>query len=646
IWQREAFREHQRNDYAIQGWVFGIMLVLAIYNLLIFSNLRDFIYLQFVVFASALGLGLATNQGLAAEFLWPQSAGLNQVANLLCPLLAVLTLLLLMQRLLDPPVFVRQSLRWLGLGHLVLALLLMAALPNPLFVLTLLQTMTALWMLGCCLWCVLQRQRNASFFTVACLALTLPLGLSFLRTMQWFLALPRFDHGLSWGAALCLLLLSFALVHRVKLMRDDQTSAQHACFKAQQNLVENLQSSERVLEQSVTQRTAALLHSHQALSETNAKLVKAWTAAQQSRQHAQQAQDQAALSLDHLCSAQMQLVQLEKMAALGQLIANVAHEINTPIGAIKSSGRTIADTLNLAMTNMVQLFLTLDQASLTLFLSLLAQAQPTLLRSTREERSQTRKVAQVLAEQNIPEPQLKANLLVQLNVHTRLAEFLPLLCHREAKLILKTANNIASVISSSNNINIAVERMDKIIFTLNSFSQTDVHDAMMPVDVRRGMDSILGIYRHLIRQGCEVVRDYDEVPQVCCVPEQLNQVWTNLIHNALQAMQYQGVLGITIRQHLQEVMISISDTGCGIPETIRERIFDAFFTTKPVGEGSGLGLSIIKTIIERHQGRIEIETEVGRGSTFSVFLPTLPEPPGPPLPGQTDRASLRTEENA
>jgi two-component system NtrC family sensor kinase len=96
---------------------------------------------------------------------------------------------------------------------------------------------------------------------------------------------------------------------------------------------------------------------------------------------------------------------------------------------------------------------------------------------------------------------------------------------------------------------------------------------------------------------------------------------TNLIHNALQAMSYNGTLTIAIRRTEREAVVSFADTGCGIPNAIRDRIFDAFFTTKPVGEGSGLGLNIVSKIIDKHQGRIEVESEVGVGTTFSVYLP-------------------------
>ena len=111
------------------------------------------------------------------------------------------------------------------------------------------------------------------------------------------------------------------------------------------------------------------------------------------------------------------------------------------------------------------------------------------------------------------------------------------------------------------------------------------------------------------------------MPKVLCLPDELNQVWTNLIHNALQAMQYHGKLTVGLRSDGENALVSIGDTGCGIAPENREKIFKPFFTTKADGEGSGLGLDIVKKIVDKHQGRIEVTSELGVGTTFVVVLP-------------------------
>ena len=123
--------------------------------------------------------------------------------------------------------------------------------------------------------------------------------------------------------------------------------------------------------------------------------------------------------------------------------------------------------------------------------------------------------------------------------------------------------------------------------------------------------------------GITIERNYEDIAPIACLAYELNQVWTNLIHNALQAMNHEGTLTIGIRKEGNEAVVSVGDSGCGIPEEIRNKIFDVFFTTKPAGVGSGLGLDIVKKIIEKHSGRIDLQSAVGVGTTFSVYLPYL-----------------------
>ena len=143
--------------------------------------------------------------------------------------------------------------------------------------------------------------------------------------------------------------------------------------------------------------------------------------------------------------------------------------------------------------------------------------------------------------------------------------------------------------------------------------------------LQEGLETTLTIYQHQIRQGTELVCRYAEMPPLRCLPDELNQVWTNLIHNALQAMNNAGTLTVDLKRVGDEAVVSIGDTGSGIPEEIRGRIFEAFFTTKPMGEGSGLGLDIVKKIVDKHKGRIDVQSEVGVGSTFTVYLPYASE---------------------
>jgi histidine kinase len=323
-----------------------------------------------------------------------------------------------------------------------------------------------------------------------------------------------------------------------------------------------------------------------------------------------------------LKTTQAQLIQAEKMASLGQLVANVAHEINTPIGAIKSSGASIASALEEALKNLPKLIETLDGQMLGLFTRMVSQSrEPRTALTTREERAIRRQAAGELDAAGIEEPDFKANILVQIGAQSALANYLPLLRHPDCALILDTVSSLAAVSSGTGNINTAVERVSKIVFALKSLSSPDNVHEMTSASLQDTINAALALYASHIKQGTQLVCHFDAMPGLRCLPDELQQVWINLIHNALQAMGYQGTLTVALRRVGNEAVVSIGDTGSGIPEDIRARIFEPFFTTKREGEGSGLGLGVVKKTIDKHKGRIEVQSEVDVGSTFSVFLP-------------------------
>lgn len=324
----------------------------------------------------------------------------------------------------------------------------------------------------------------------------------------------------------------------------------------------------------------------------------------------------------HLLEAQKQLAQQEKMASLGQLVANVAHEINTPIGAIKSSGDSISQALNTAMNDLSELMYLLDQTHRELFLALINEVKLNLsFLNTREERKLISECSAQLEQHDISDSRRKAMVLVQLRAHTKVAHYLPLLQHTECDRILHAANEIAAIINSAQNIHVAVDRVSKIVFAFKSFSRMGSSHEKTVVDLREGMETVLTLYQSKINKGSELICHFDDIPAIACWPDELVQVWVNLIHNALQAMDYKGTLTIRIQKIDNEAVVSVSDTGAGIPVAIRDKIFDVFFTTKGIGEGSGLGLDIVKKIITKHHGKIHFETELEKGTTFFVHLP-------------------------
>ncbi|WP_320041350.1 ATP-binding protein [uncultured Desulfobacter sp.] len=320
--------------------------------------------------------------------------------------------------------------------------------------------------------------------------------------------------------------------------------------------------------------------------------------------------------------AEQELMQAEKMAALGQLIAGIAHEINTPMGAIKSSGSNILDFLEKLQKDIPDLIEKLDDRHLPLFFGLLNHSpQKVVLRTSREEREMIRALNDNLSGAGIEGGRQMAFFLVQMNVHDQWEIFKPLLFHPESEFILEAAYSLHSITSNTKNINQAVDRVSKIIYALKSYIRQSNTNERIETDIVDSIETVLIIYHNQIKQNTELIRDYDTVEPILAYPDELSQVWTNLIYNALQAMDYKGILTIRVKSLENHVQICVADTGCGIPDENKQKIFQPFFTTKKRGEGSGLGLDIVAKIIKKHDGQIDLKSEVGKGTTFTILLP-------------------------
>ncbi|MBD1922696.1 AAA family ATPase [Microcoleus sp. FACHB-831] len=327
-------------------------------------------------------------------------------------------------------------------------------------------------------------------------------------------------------------------------------------------------------------------------------------------------------ALDHLKATQEELIQSEKMAALGQLIAGVAHEINTPLGAIRSSIDNISEFLTKNIDIFPTFFQNLSPEHQQYFLSLLAKSsQQNTLLSTKEKRLIKKDLQRQLEQQKIDNADTIAATLVNIGVYDDIQAFLPLLKDPDSETILKTAYEWASVQKSTRTIATATDRAAKVVFALKSYARYDNSGHKVQANIIEGIETVLTLYHNQFKQGVEVIRNYGEVPSIGCYPDELNQVWTNLVHNALQAMDYKGSLKIDVKQQDTTALVSITDSGKGIPLELMPKIFEPFFTTKAPGEGSGLGLDIVRKIIEKHQGKIEVSSLPGQ-TTFTIFLPT------------------------
>ena len=264
-------------------------------------------------------------------------------------------------------------------------------------------------------------------------------------------------------------------------------------------------------------------------------------------------------------AAQSQLVQQEKMASIGQLAAGVAHEINNPVGFIRSNLNTLGKYLQRLNEHIESL-------------------EQVIANSDRED-------------------------LIQQAKESRRKKKLNVILEDASELIEESVEG--------------TNRVSVIVQNLKSFSRVD--DAGFHwADLHECLEASLSIAWNEIKYNSQIEKDYGDLPQVFCNPQQLNQVFLNLLVNAAQAIAQHGTITIKTWVDEQWAHIAIKDTGCGMNDEVKSRIFDPFYTTKEVGKGTGLGLSICYDILSKHHGLISVDSALGQGTVFYLQLPLQP----------------------
>ena len=342
-------------------------------------------------------------------------------------------------------------------------------------------------------------------------------------------------------------------------------------------------------------------------------------------------------ALTELRQAQHQLVQSERLAALGQLVAGIAHEVNTPLGAIRAAASNGKKALSHVLEQLPGLAQRLTDAEQALFFSMLQTAlAKTELVTSGERRPVVRALQKKLEEAGTGDARDLAELLVDMGIRGDIEPLLPLIRHADRDWLFTLACDLRRLHGNNETIMSAVERASKVLFAFKNYARIQDSGDKKPVDLRDNIELVLGLYKHQIRRGIDVEVRMQGLPPVQGHPDELVQVWTNLIHNAVHAMEGKGTLKLTGEHRDGHVVIGITDSGPGIPLHFQHKIFDPFFTTKAMGEGSGLGLHICREIVAKHGGEIRVDSRPGN-TTFSVWLPApatarAPEPADvPPL---------------
>ncbi|GAK51505.1 response regulator receiver sensor signal transduction histidine kinase [Candidatus Moduliflexus flocculans] len=335
-------------------------------------------------------------------------------------------------------------------------------------------------------------------------------------------------------------------------------------------------------------------------------------------------------TIDALTKTQHTLVASEKMADLGQMMAGVAHELNSPLSAIRSASDHLQMSLTHTLEDLPDFFRIITPERQKDFFALLRRAtQDAGFKSTKEKRDLRRNIEKLLSDYSVQDTRHVADVFVNLGIYDEDAlSFLPLLHSPERLSIMEMITKLANLQKSAGMLGVAVEKAMTVIRSLKQYARYDQSGNMAKTDLTAGIDAVLTLYQNTLKQGIDVQRSYQNIPPLFCYPDELMQVWTNLIQNAVYAMKNQGTLTIDVRLEdaspcdAQCVRIAITDTGEGIPPEIQEKIFMPFFTTKPSGEGNGLGLDIVRKIIAKHQGEISVQSRPGQ-TTFTILLPIV-----------------------
>jgi len=278
-------------------------------------------------------------------------------------------------------------------------------------------------------------------------------------------------------------------------------------------------------------------------------------------------------TVERLTSTEAQLVQSEKMRALGQFVAGIAHELNNPIGFVAGNLEHLRRTV---------------------------EAIEQMLAAYAEAATDERAAAELAA-------------------------------RRRALRIDPLLEDLPSVLQDCEE---GARRAAEIVGALRAFGRSERLGAWSQIDLHERLDRTLALLRHRLADVA-VERNYGEVPVLACIPGQLDQVWLNVLANAIDAVSGRGAIGVSTRIEIDppvaprrgvHAVVCVRDDGPGMPPDVRARVFDPFFTTKPEGQGTGLGLSVSYGVVERHGGTIVVESAPGHGTTFTVYLPIAQNP--------------------
>ncbi len=530
----------------IFGFYTGIMSIMFIYNLFLYIIIKDKSYIYYVFYILCAWLTQISIQGYSSKYFWTINSKMDEYSTTLFSITAVLFASLFTLTFLNTKHFSKTFEKLIKifavLTILNLFILFFVDTSTAFIVMQLLTLCGALLALSSSYFVYFKKHfKPAGYYLVAWSVLLIG-AILFIMKDYGIIPYNNFtSYLLQISSAIEVMLLSFALADKINFFKKENEIAQAQALNASLENQKLIKEQNIVLEKRVKERTEELQNTNSTLN----------------------------ITLSNLKNTQSQLVDAEKMAALGQLTAGIAHEINNPINFVTSNIKPLELDIN-DLREIIQKYEQLD--------------------FDKEIRPQIEEIESF-----------------------------------KQQIDLAFVNNeISSLLSG---ISEGAKRTAEIIRSLRNFSRLDESD-MKPIDLNEGLDSTIVLVRSNIPSNITVIKDFGNLPKVECQPGKINQVFMNLISNAIQAIKSKEVQAeeefLTIKSWYidQQVKISIKDSGIGMSDEVKHRIFEPFFTTKEVGEGTGLGLSIVFSIIENHKGNIEVISKPNEGTEFIITLNT------------------------
>jgi two-component system NtrC family sensor kinase len=538
----EFLQSVSMQNIAMGGFI-GVVIIMAIYNLLLLFIVKDISYLYYVLYIIFLGLNQVLLKGYGSNFISSNKTIINDTVIPITRVFFGYSILMFVYEFLH----IKRNGKALNLFYLLLFLLYTSALiaviignTNLAYNLISASALTiSVSLLSIGIYLYLKGFKPAKYFMFGWTFFFLSIISSVARN-QGLINYNAFTGNIIlYGSALELMLFSAALADKINFYRRQKNESQLASLTIALENERLITEQNLILENMVNARTRELIESNQNLSK----------------------------SIENQKAAQMQLVDTEKMASLGQLTAGIAHEINNPINFVSSN-------VNPLRLDFIEVFNLIDK-----YIALEQEPQNDELRK------------EVVAYKK------------QIDIKYIQQEILTLL----------------------EGIEEGANRTTEIVDSLRTFSRTDEQSLKM-ADINKAVLNTLVILRSTTPTYIAITPVLNKLPLINCYPGKIGQVLVNIITNAIQAIKSKEIhhnenISITTNDHVGYISIEISDTGPGIPPEVKQRMYEPFYTTKDVGEGTGLGLSIVFGIIEKHKGTIEMVSGPDQGTSFLIKLP-------------------------